>query len=152
MRTAFVVVASLLQAGCATWFTAHSSGLVDGRLTACPSPPRCVSSDASDERHAIEAYRITGDPAAAWAEALAALCEIPRLTVVAQSPDYVHAEITSPWGTYTDDLELQLRADEGVIAVRSSGRIGYYDFEVNRERVEALRQCLSARGAVSAAR
>ena len=47
-----------------------------------------------------------------------------------------------------DDLELQLRAEDGIIAVRSASRVGYSDFGVNRKRVETLRQALEVAGVV----
>jgi uncharacterized protein (DUF1499 family) len=47
-----------------------------------------------------------------------------------------------------DDLELELRAGEGIIAVRSASRKGYSDFGVNRRRVENLREVLRRRGIV----
>lgn len=65
-----------------------------------------------------------------------------RTRIVEEQADYLRAEITSPWHFYTDDLELLLRPHQKQIAVRSTGRIGYYDFEVNRDRVEALRTAL----------
>jgi uncharacterized protein (DUF1499 family) len=41
-----------------------------------------------------------------------------------------------------------LRADRGEIAMRSCSRLGYYDFGVNRDRLEALRERLRAAGVV----
>ncbi len=43
---------------------------------------------------------------------------------------------------FVDDLELELRAEAGLVAVRSAARLGRYDFGVNRRRVEALRRTL----------
>ena len=51
---------------------------------------------------------------------------------------------------FVDDLELQLRAPEGIIAVRSASRLGYGDMGVNRKRIEDLRSTLVAEGAVRA--
>ena len=51
---------------------------------------------------------------------------------------YIHAEVTSAIMRYDDDVEFLFVTDQR-IDVRSSSRIGYYDFGVNRERVDALR-------------
>lgn len=71
-----------------------------------------------------------------------------RTRIVDEGTNYLHAEVVSPWHVYTDDLELLLRPAERRIDVRSSARIGYYDFEVNRDRVELLRERLAERGLV----
>ena len=56
--------------------------------------------------------------------------------------------MASPWHVYTDDLELLWLPEHKRVEVRSSSRIGYYDFGVNRERVEALRARLLEQGAL----
>jgi uncharacterized protein (DUF1499 family) len=61
--------------------------------------------------------------------------------------DYLHAQSQSLLFGFVDDIELQLRADEQLIAVRSASRIGYYDWGVNRRRVERIRELLRAHGA-----
>jgi len=35
-------------------------------LRGCPKSPNCVSSEAKDEQHAIESFRLKGDPNASW--------------------------------------------------------------------------------------
>lgn len=122
-------------------------GLTEGRLAPCPSSPNCVSSGASDEEHAIEGFRFSSSPAEAWKVAGAAVARLPRTEIISQSENYLYAESTSALMRYVDDLELQLRAEEKVIAVRSASRIGHSDMGANRERVEALRKLLEGSGA-----
>ena len=55
----------------------------------------------------------------------------------------MHATYTSAIMGYTDDVELWFCNEPGKVEVRSSSRVGYYDFNVNRERVERLRQALA---------
>ena len=64
--------------------------------------------------------------------------------MVSESPGYLHVECRSKIFGFVDDLEFQLQAAQGLIAVRSASRTGYYDFGVNRRRVEALRAALRA--------
>ena len=54
---------------------------------------------------------------------------------------------TALW-RFADDLELRLRPDEGIVAVRSASRLGWSDLGVNRRRVERLRAALRSRGVV----
>lgn len=115
-------------------------GIHEGRLAPCPSAPRCVSSNARDPSHRIDPLVLEADPETAWRAAVSAVAAMPRTSVVARTDDYLHAECRSAVFGFVDDLELHLRADENIIAVRSASRLGYYDFGVNRRRVETLRK------------
>jgi uncharacterized protein (DUF1499 family) len=86
------------------------------------------------------------DPAEAWRSAREVVMELPRTRIVKDKEDYLHAECRSAVFGFVDDLELQLRASERIIAVRSASRLGYSDLGVNRRRVEALRESLTGRG------
>jgi uncharacterized protein (DUF1499 family) len=123
-------------------------GVRAARLAPCPSSPNCVCSDDADTQHAIEPFRLDAPAAQAWAAAREAVLAQPRTTIVTEDPDYLHAECTSAVFGYVDDLELHLRAEDGIIAVRSASRLGYSDFGVNRKRVERLRSALSHKGAI----
>ncbi len=127
-------------------------GVIDGHLAACPSSPNCVSSDADadDSTHYVAPFVLATDPADAWKAAESAVASLPRTEIVTQDPDYLYAECTSALMGFVDDLELQLRAPEGIITVRSASRIGYGDMGVNRARIEELRSKLVADGAVRA--
>ena len=115
-------------------------GLRDGALTTCPSTPNCVSSDAPDETHFVSGLEFGGDPNVALERARQAVEALPRTRIVDDSGNYIHAECRSLVFRFVDDLELHLRQEEGVIAVRSASRVGTSDMGVNRKRVEALRQ------------
>lgn len=134
--------------GCVA-FTEHRVGTNNGSLIECPQWPRCVSSQTAQPEKQIAPFTIQGDAQEAWRTAQGAVAAMPRTTIVDERPRYLRAEVVSPWGVYTDDLELLLKPAAGLIHVRSTGRIGYYDFNVNRDRVEALRSTLIERGVVS---
>ena len=134
-------------AGCSS-LSSPPAGLVDGRLPPCPPAPHCVSSEAADPRHAIAPLLLVAPGADAWHRVVEVVAANARTTVVAQRQGYLHAEVVSPWHVYTDDLELLWQPGQRRIDVRSSSRIGYYDFNVNRERVETLRGRLVAAGVV----
>lgn len=109
-----------------------------GELAACQSGPHCVSSGDREPRHAIAPIRFEGPLPAARERLLAVLRQTPRVKVVLATPDYIHAQATTRWMRYVDDLEFLLRGD--LIELRASSRIGYYDFEVNRRRLEDIRE------------
>lgn len=120
-------------------------GLPQGRLWPCPPSPNCVCSDNIDTTHRIEPLRLAAKPADAWPIVERSIRELPRTKVVNCGPDYLHAECSSSIFGFVDDLELHLRAEDGIIAVRSASRLGYSDFGVNRRRVERLRKILRAK-------
>lgn len=114
------------------------------RLAPCPDRPNCVCSrnDAST-RHRIEPLAVSGQPEAAFARLKELVAGMPRTVVVAAADDYFHAACRTRLG-FVDDLECRLCPTGRVIHVRSASRMGYYDFGVNRARVEALRRRLQS--------
>lgn len=119
-----------------------AQGVVDGRLAPCPDAPHCVCSDGPESAAAIAPLTFDDDPATAFARARAAVSGIGGVVVEA-TDDYLHATFTSTVFRFVDDLELRLDP-AGVIQVRSSSRVGYYDFGANRARVEKLRRAFGA--------
>ncbi len=117
-------------------------------LGPCPGPPHCVSSDAADSSHRVPAFELAAPAPEAWRVAREAVADLPRTRIITATPDYLHAECSSAIFGFVDDLELQLRTDQGLIAVRSSSRVGYGDMGVNRRRVEELHARLVEQGVV----
>ena len=124
-------------------------GVVEDRLSPCPSRPNCVSSDAEDADHRIEPLRFAGDQAAAWSALQEAISALPRTTVVTVDDRYLHAEASSKIFGFVDDVEFHLRPDEDLIAVRSAARTGYSDMGVNAARVEEIREAVEGQGTSS---
>lgn len=115
-------------------------------IAPCPQKPNCVCSRSdAPARRRVEPLAVSGDPRAAFGRLRDSLAAAPRTTLAEAGEDYLRAHCRSRLG-FIDDLECWLREDEGVIHVRSASRVGYYDFGVNRRRVEALRRSLGAGG------
>jgi uncharacterized protein (DUF1499 family) len=123
-------------------------GIKDGRLADCPSSPNCVSSGASDSAHSISAFQLIAPPTDGWRALRALLEELPGVQIITADENYIHAECSSAFFGFVDDLELHLRASQNSIAVRSASRLGHSDFGVNRKRVENLRGLLTQRGLI----
>ncbi|MBK7589953.1 MAG: DUF1499 domain-containing protein [Betaproteobacteria bacterium] len=119
-------------------------GPKDGRLAPCPARPNCVSSTASDPAQQVAPLRYASDATAAMHLLAECVRAEPGASVVTQRPDYLHAEFASAAFGFVDDVEFHLAA-AGRIDVRSASRLGYSDFGVNRDRVEALRASFEAR-------
>lgn len=120
-------------------------GLHDGQLAPCPDSPNCVSTRAGDETHAIAPIPIS----APEAEVIARVEETIRSMggrVITAERSYLYAEFTSRFWRFVDDLECSYDENQGVLHVRSASRVGYFDFNVNRNRVEQLRSLLAQGG------
>ena len=122
-----------------------------GRLKPPANNPNSVTSQASlYPDHPFKAYAdiaplaYTGDGAAAFARAVAAVKAQPLTTVVEEKPGYLYAQSTTRLLKFTDDVELALDAANKLIHVRSSSRLGRKDFGVNRARIEAIRAAFNA--------
>jgi uncharacterized protein (DUF1499 family) len=115
-------------------------GVVNGRLAPCPDSPNCVSSQADDAKHRIEPIPFAGDPDEAVRRLKTAVGAVPRLRVVAETGDYLHAEATSLLFHFVDDVEFFADRPAKVIHVRSASRAGRSDLGVNRARVERIRE------------
>ena len=123
-------------------------GVKDSRLAPCPSTPNCVSSDDGDPAHAVSSFQLASPAAEAWRAVHSTVAALPRTKIVTATADYLHAECSSALFGFVDDLELNLRPAQNVIAVRSAARLGHSDFGVNRRRVENLRVALRQKNVV----
>jgi len=62
-----------------------------------------------------------------------------RCRIITKDDHYIHAEFTSAFFRFVDDVEFYFDSEAKIIQMRSASRIGYSDFGVNRERLEKLR-------------
>lgn len=115
-----------------------------GRLAACPSSPNCVCSQGADAAHAIVPLAFRGTAAEAMRALKQVLAGQPRVRVITETPEYLHAEFRTPFFRFVDDVEFLVAEKEHAIHVRSASRVGYSDLGTNRRRVEALRRDFAA--------
>lgn len=142
MKAAMMI---LMISGCSA---VRSEDAGPTRLSSCPESPNCVSTQATNNRHKIDAFRLKGDFRKNWPEIQRVVAALPRSVVVKTDETYFHATIKSRAFQFVDDLELFLDPLNGIISIRSAARTGYWDFGVNRRRVEQLRQELQGRNLI----
>ena len=64
----------------------------------------------------------------------------PRTEIVELNDDYLHAESTSKWMKYVDDLEVSYLPELKKILIRSESRVGESDLGVNQKRIDILKE------------
>ena len=112
-------------------------GVQNGRLTACPESPNCVSSFESDAEHGIQPLQ------ASLRQVEQVLLGLDEANIVESGDGYLYAEFTSRLMRYVDDVEFLEDSTAGVIHVRSASRLGYSDLGANRKRIENIRGLLT---------
>ncbi|HXV27821.1 MAG TPA: DUF1499 domain-containing protein [bacterium] len=119
------------------------TGIHEGRLAPCPSAPHCVSTQSEDPRHRLEPFRYVGSKDVMKKGLVQAIQSMPGAAVIEIQDDYLHAEFRSRIMKFVDDLEVYFEPGQKIIHFRSCSRKGYFDFGVNRKRVESLKNQLS---------
>ena len=65
---------------------------------------------------------------------------LPRTKIVDIEGNYLHAEVTSKWMKYVDDLEVSYLPEQNNLKIRSESRVGDSDLGVNLKRVNSIRE------------
>jgi uncharacterized protein (DUF1499 family) len=115
-------------------------------LPPCPASPNCVSSlEPAGARH-VEPFPYRETQAEARAQLIDTILSMPRAKMVVAEGNYLQVEFRSALFHFVDNVEFLFDGGNKVIHVRSASRVGYYDFGVNRRRVEELRKRFMAVG------
>ena len=110
------------------------------RLDPCPETPKCVSSMDKTGKRYIPPFGYTGNMASAYGRLLGIIASEPRARIVARHDTYLKVEFRSAIFRFVDDVEFLFSSNQPQIDVRSASRVGYYDFGVNRRRIEHIRR------------
>jgi len=108
-------------------------------LAPCPSSPNCVSTQATDESHAITPFQYKKPRAEAKEALKSVLAALPRIKLVDEDESYLHYEFTSLLLRFVDDVEFLFDEATKNVHFRSASRTGYSDLGVNRKRMEQVR-------------
>jgi uncharacterized protein (DUF1499 family) len=115
-------------------------------LPPCPGSPNCVSSQEPAGARHVEPFLYQGTQVEARARLITVLHSMPRAKIVVALDNFLHLEFRSTVFGFVDDVEFLFDDGNKIIHVRSASRVGYYDFGVNRRRVEELRKRFMAAG------
>jgi uncharacterized protein (DUF1499 family) len=108
------------------------------RIADCPDSPNCVSSLSKEKSHWIAPLAFDASPDEAFHCLKEIIGRTLRVTIVADEEGYIRAEYRTVLG-FVDDVEFELDNGNRGILMRSASRLGYWDFGVNRRRLEAVR-------------
>ncbi len=139
-----LLVAALCLAGCAGT-KPENLGARNGKLAPCPDRPNCVSSQATDPGQYIDPLACSGDPGETITEIDRVVSGMPGCKTIIKNDNYLHAQCSSRVFGFVDDLEFLVDSSNNMVHVRSAARVGYYDFKVNRNRLEQIRSQLSGK-------
>ncbi|MCB8922426.1 MAG: DUF1499 domain-containing protein [Ardenticatenaceae bacterium] len=116
----------------------QSLGVENGRFSPCPSSPNCVSTFASDEPHHIDPLTFSVSLPEAKVRMYNVITAMPRVHVISNTPNYIHAEYRSALWRFVDDVEFYFDEENGLIQMKSASRLGYADGGVNRARMKKI--------------
>jgi uncharacterized protein (DUF1499 family) len=102
-----------------------------------------VSSRDPDPTRRVDPILFTRDSAAAWSRLRKLIAEMKGARIAENEMGYLHAEFRSALFGFVDDVEFRMDEAAGRIDVRSASRKGYFDFGVNRRRVQEIRERFS---------
>jgi uncharacterized protein (DUF1499 family) len=143
MRFSPGMVCCLVGLSVIAWGVTDEEMMMKGNpLLPCPDSPNCVSTMDSVESHAIAPYRYQKPQYEAKARLIQIFSEFPGTALVKEEERYLHFEVRSFLFGYVDDVEFRFDEASKTIHFRSAARSGYYDFGVNRKRMEDLRGML----------
>nr|AAW57072.1 hypothetical protein [cyanobacterium endosymbiont of Rhopalodia gibba] len=114
-------------------------GVKDSKLALYPKTLNCVNSQSS-----IPQFKIEPLPPISIAEFSKVIESLERANLIEETENYLYAyaEFKTKLMGYVDDAEFYLDLNENVIHVRSASRLGKFDLEVNRQRIEEIRSQL----------
>lgn len=122
-------------------------GLENDKFFSCSHQSNCVNSmaSASDKKHYVAPLIIEKTKKDILAFIIDHLKKWQRTKLMTQTDKYLHFEIKSAFFGFIDDLEIFWPKGDEYLHFKSSSRIGYTDFGVNRKRVEQLKKELLLR-------
>ena len=117
--------------------------LITGFLFPCPSFASHIALDECVEiSHCVREEWGVGSLERPFKEIKELIENSPRSEIVEINGDYLHAEVTSKWMKYVDDLEVSFVPESNKLLIRSESRVGESDLGVNQKRVDILKSKL----------
>lgn len=123
-----------------------AAGLVDGKLSPCPDSPNCVCSEFPEDTahsHAIDPIQLP--EGMDNLDSIKTVIEELGGEIQSSDDTYLAATFVTSFFRFTDDVEIRLDTEAGLLHVRSASRAGYGDMGLNRQRVEEIRAAFQSK-------
>ena len=134
MATILIVMSAVACAGHAQ----DSRSATPADLAPCPGSPNCVSTKSNNPDRAMTPLPYLKSGEESMNRLVAIVRDMKRATIVSATPSYLHVEFRSALFRFLDDVEFVLDDSARIIHFRSASRMGYYDFGVNRRRMQEI--------------
>ena len=108
-------------------------------LKECPDTPNCVSSEAKDTKHYIEPIIIDYKDGNVK-EKLIKVIEKFQGKILEDKGNLLKVAFYSKFFGFEDIADFEIEPEKNVINIRSAAQTGWYDFGVNRKRMEKIRE------------
>ncbi len=117
-------------------------GLINGKFYPCPKRHYCIStqSDKNDKVNYIEPIIYNSSIDEARKRLKNVITSLKRTKLLKEEENYLHYLFTTALFRFKDDVEFLFDENEKKIHFRSQSRIGGYDWNTNRKRMENIRQ------------
>lgn len=113
------------------------------RLMPCPDKPNCVSTEAIDPDRKIAPITVNGDLTSIRERLLAAIALQSGSRIAIASERFIVATFRSRLFGFIDEAQFLIEPNEHRVRLRSGACSGYFDFGVNRRRIEAIEDKLA---------
>ena len=110
-------------------------GVIDGKLTACPKKPNCLSSFEKDKQR-VSPIKST----LTLKQIKSVISSMEGAKLIKEERAYLYFTFTSSTFSFVDDLELLSIGN--LIHIKSASRTGHYDLGANKKRIETIRKLL----------
>jgi uncharacterized protein (DUF1499 family) len=131
----FLIVMSVLA--CAG-HAQESRSKTPADLAPCPDSPNCVSTKSKDPGRAMPPLPYLNSAEESMNRLVSIVREMKRAVIVSASRASLHVEFRSALFRFVDDVEFVLDDSARLIHFRSASRTGYFDFGVNRRRMQQI--------------
>ncbi|MFX0023069.1 MAG: DUF1499 domain-containing protein [Candidatus Hermodarchaeota archaeon] len=122
--------------------TKNPTGITEGKFYPCPKRHYCVStqSNKKDGVNYIEPIKYSTSMEEAKMKLMDIIISLKRTKLLKEEENYLHYLFTTALFRFKDDVEFLFDDNEKIIHFKSQSRIGGYDWNTNRKRMENIRK------------
>lgn len=150
MKISLIIISLIALTGLAYFIylgfksqTGSAAGLVEAKLSPCPSTPNCVCTEhPNDDSHYTEAVAFSDRQNDSILNLITDAIEQSGGVITKTEDNYIAATYTSKLFRYVDDFEVRIDKNNQLIHIRSASRVGKSDLGANLKRIESFRALL----------